>query len=225
MGQKVNPIGFRVGKVFNWKSCWFSDKAGVVDYVSEDFNIRKFLCSSIDYISDVLIERELGVTSGKMSFVTVRLYSNVPSSVIGGDGKNIKEIVSLLELKFKHNFNVNVVGLKNEYFSSRLICDKLGKQVKDRVPYRSAIKKILVSSSKFKSTGIKISVAGRLNGAEIVRSESFMCGKISLHSIKSNVDFYCGRVDTVYGTIGIKVWVCNGNLYTRRLPYNTLYDV
>jgi len=205
MGQKVNPIIFRVGFTRGWESNWYADKHQYGSYLVEDDQIRKFLMHALRKggVSRITIERAL-------NNVTVNIYSSKPGMIIGKKGDNIDKLRNVLGNKFGRIFQINIKEIRTPDLDAKLVGDMVAQQIERRFPYRRATKQAIEKTMQAGAKGIKIRVAGRLNGAEIARVEFFKEGNIPLHTLRADIDYAEVRAYTQYGTIGIKVWIYKG---------------
>jgi small subunit ribosomal protein S3 len=204
MGQKVNPIVFRLPIRKDWKSCWFADKKNFSKLVFEDFKIRAFIRSKLKHasIASVDIER-----SGER--VRVKLFTPRPGVVIGVKGKELERVTEALNRITRHDILVDVQEVKKPDLVAQLVSDGVASQLERRVAFRRALKKAIQTSMSFGASGIRIKCSGRLGGAEIARSEEQKAGCIPLHTFRENIDYGFSEANTVYGKIGVKCWICN----------------
>ena len=217
MGQKVNPLSFRVGYSVKWKSCWMADE-DFGNRLYEDYEIRKYLSNTCGAgIAEITIERSSGSERGDNELVTIRISTCFSGIMIGKNGEKIKTLTNTLRKRFKHNFQIDVVDVKRRDIVAKLVAEWIASQIENRFSYRSAAKKAMVNVMKNNVNGVKIQISGRLGGVEIARSEQFRMGRVSAHTMRSDLDFYCGKAKTVYGVIGVKVWIYRKDIL-HRLP-------
>lgn len=207
MGQKVNPISFRTGVrgCLKWSSRWFA-RSGYADLVNEDIAIRKFLYKEYAHtrINTIDIER-----SG--NYLKVIISSALPGLLIGKKGQDIEFLKKQLGLLVKRdNIEVSVQEIKDVYLTARLIAQVISEQITKRVSFKKAIKKAATDIMKANALGVKICISGRLDGAEIARSEWVRHGSVPLHTLRADIDYSALEALTTYGKIGIKVWICRG---------------
>lgn len=207
MGQKVNPISFRTGVrgCLKWSSRWFA-RSGYADLVNEDIAIRKFLYKEYAHtrINTIDIER-----SG--NYLKVVISSALPGLLIGKKGQDIEFLKKQLGLLVKRdNIEVSVQEIKDVYLTARLIAQVISEQITKRVSFKKAIKKAATDIMKANALGVKICISGRLDGAEIARSEWVRHGSVPLHTLRADIDYSALEALTTYGKIGIKVWICRG---------------
>jgi len=211
MGQKINPIGFRLGVNRGWDSVWFAKKKDFGKFLIEDFKIRKYIKKNIvnSGVSDIIIER-----SGKKLIVSI--HTSRPGFVIGKKGADIEKIKSnVLKISKDSEVSVNIKEIKKPELNAYLIAENIATQLIKRIAFRRAMKRGMQSASRLGALGIKIMVSGRLNGTEIARTEWERDGSIPSHTLRANIDYGTAEALTTYGIIGIKVWVYKGQLYKK----------
>ena len=202
MGQKVNPIGFRLGVNRGWDSVWYAKKKDFGNYLIEDFKIRNYIKKNVvnSGVSKVMIER----TSNKC-FVTI--YTSRPGFVIGKKGSDIDKIKNNLSKFTSNEVSLNIKEVKKPETNAYLVAENIAQQLVKRISYRRAMKRAVTNTIRLGALGIKVNVGGRLNGAEIARSEWYREGRVPLHTLKANIDYGVAEAMTTYGIIGIKVWI------------------
>lgn len=213
MGQKVNPIGYRIGINKKTDSIWFATKQEYVDNLHEDLMIKKYLIKRLDgaMISKITIER-------KTKSVTVDIHTGRPGQVIGRKGVEIEKLrneLTVLINKSKEsqlNVFVNVQEIKNMWIDAELVGQEIGRQIKQRVSFRRAMKFSIRNAMKNGAQGIKVQCSGRLGGAEMARTERYHEGRTPLHTLRADIDYRLVEVNTTYGIIGIKVWIYKGDI-------------
>jgi len=211
MGQKINPIGFRLGVNRGWDSVWFAKKKEFGKYLIEDFKIRKYIKKNIlnSGVSDIIIER-----SGKKLIVSI--HTSRPGFVIGKKGADIEKIKNnILKISKDSEVSVNIKEIKKPELNAYLIAENIATQLVKRIAFRRAMKRGMQSASRLGALGIKVMVSGRLNGTEIARTEWERDGSIPSHTLRANIDYGTAEALTTYGIIGIKVWVYKGQLYKK----------
>ncbi len=203
MGQKVNPIGLRVTVNKNWKSRWFSDKKNFGDMLVEDLEIREYVKKSLENaaVSDVRIERYA-------NRVRVNVHTARPGIVIGRKGQDIERIRTELSKRTGKEIYIEIREVKNADADAQLVAENIAVQLVRRISLRRAMKRAIKSAMDAGCTGIKIAAAGRLNGAELARTESYKEGSIPLQTLRANIDYGFAEAATLAGLIGIKVWIC-----------------
>lgn len=206
MGQKVNPIGFRLGINKDWNSKWFAGKE-YSSFVFEDFNIRKFLKNKLQQagISKIEIERAANK-------VRIKIHTARPGLVIGKKGTEIQNLKKELENKIKREFFIDIQEVRKPEVDAQLLAENIALQLVRRVSFRRAMKKSVTSALRFGIQGIKIACSGRLGGAEMARREWYRKGRVPLHTIRADIDYGFAEAFTTYGVIGIKVTIFNGEI-------------
>ena len=213
MGQKVNPIGFRVGVNKNWDSVWFIDKKGYAKALHEDLKIKKIVMD-FNYSNDekkngkkVAAEISKVEIYRKPDRLTVYINSSRPGIVIGQEGKNIQELTKLISKITSSKIDIKIKDLKKPETNAMLIAQGIAKQLSARIPFRRAMKKAISDAKKAGVNGIKIQCAGRLGGADMARTEWYREGRIPLQTLRADIDYGYTVANTTYGIIGVKVWV------------------
>lgn len=203
MGQKVNPIGFRLAINKDWRSRWFADKRTFGKLLLEDIKIRELITKRLKdaAVSDVYIERYA-------NRIRVTIKTARPGLVIGRKGEDIDKLRGILTKLTGKEIYVEIAEVKKPDLDAQLVAENVAMQLERRVSYRRAMKRALQMAMDNGGLGIKILVSGRLGGAEIARSESYKEGKIPLHTLRANIDYGTTEANTVAGIIGIKVWIC-----------------
>ena len=206
MGQKTNPIGLRLGINRTWSSIWFDEK-NYAEKLHEDIIIRSFIKNNIKdaSISKVNIERTA-------KSITVTIYTSRPGIVIGKGGSEVEKLKKNLSKLIQADVNVNVSEIKRPALSCELVGQSIAQQLEKKINYRRAVKKSIQSTMSMGAEGIKIQIAGRLNGIDIARSETFKEGRIPLHTLRSDIDYAHVEALTTFGIIGIKVWIFKGEI-------------
>ncbi len=206
MGQKVNPIGFRLGVNRDWDSRWFALKE-YSDFVLEDYTIRKFLKEKLSQAGVAKIEVERA--AGK---VRIRIHTARPGIVIGKKGSEIEALKKSLENKIKREVIVDIQEVRKPELNAQLVAENIALQLVRRVAFRRAMKKAVSSALRFGALGIKIACAGRLGGAEMARREWYREGRVPLHTLRADIDYGFAEAFTTYGVIGVKVTIFNGEI-------------
>ena len=204
MGQKVHPVGFRLGIFEDWHAHWFIKKGYGIE-VLEDLRIRKYLKNKLNDIEIGKIVIDKAVDNVKISILSSR-----PGVIIGKKGVGIEKIKQDLHDLLNKNIELSVQEVRSRDLSAVLVAKSIAEQLEKRVNYKRLLKKAGFAAMKNGAKGIKICVAGRLGGAEIARIEWLRLGSVPLHTLRSNVDFYIAEAITTYGVIGVKVWICKG---------------
>jgi small subunit ribosomal protein S3 len=210
MGQKTNPIGNRLGFIHGWESNWYGGNK-YKDKIVEDDQIRKYLHARLSRasISKIIIERTL-------KLVTVTINTARPGVIIGKGGQEVDKLKEELKKLTKKEIQINIFEVKRPELDARLVADGIARQIEARISFRRAIKMSIGSTMRMGAEGIKVKISGRLNGAEMARSEMYKDGRTPLHTFRADIDYAVGEALTTYGLIGIKVWICKGEVYGRR---------
>ena len=210
MGQKVNPIGFRLGVNRGWDSVWFARKADYGKFLIEDYKIRQFIRKNIPNsgVSEVIIER-----SGKKC--SVFIHTSRPGFVIGKKGSDIEKIKAKLSKITDSEVSVNIKEIKKPELNAYLVAENISQQLVKRIAYRRAMKRAMQSAMRLGAKGIKVTLSGRLAGNEIARSEWLREGSIPLHTLRANLDYAESEALTTYGIIGVKVWIYKGEIFLK----------
>ncbi len=212
MGQKVNPVGMRIGVNRDWNSRWYANSNDFHVFLNEDIRIRKYLEKNLKdaLLSHIEIERK---KSGEGMNVIVSVFVARPGVVIGQDGKNITKIKEdLTKLTKDATVRIDVVEVKNPDLDANIVAQSIAKQLEERASFRTAQKKAIQRVRKSGAKGIRTVVSGRLGGADIARSEGYKDGVIPLHTLRSDIDFAICHAATQYGRLGVKVWICRGEI-------------
>ena len=207
MGQKVSPIGLRIGINKDWQAKWFAPKNEVATLLNKDIKIRKFLSTRLKdaAMSDVIIER-------KKNNVEVFIHTAKPGIVIGHGGEEIEKLKKELSALVDENVKVSIIEIKKPDMVAQIVADNIAHQIEGRVSFRIAQKRAIRNAMKAGAKGIKTLVAGRLGGAEMARSEGYTEGMIPLHTLRANIDYATSEAHTTFGLIGVKVWIYKGEI-------------
>lgn len=210
MGQKCNPIGNRLGIIKGWDSNWFGGKS-YSDKILEDSKIREYLQARLSKasVSKIIIERTLKV-------ITITVNTARPGIIIGKGGQEVDKLKEELKKITKKDVQINIFEVKRLELDAYLVGSNIARQLEGRVSYRRAVKMAIASTMRMGSEGIKIQVAGRLGGAEMARTETLKEGRIPLHTLRADIDYAQVEALTKVGLIGIKVWICKGEVYGKR---------
>lgn len=206
MGQKINPIGFRLGVSSDWSSKWYAEKGQYADYLESDIQIRKFIRKRLANasVSRINIERN-------KEAVSITIFTARPGVVIGKKGEDISLLKTDISKEFDISANINIEEIRKPELDAYLVAESIAQQLEKRVMFRRAMKRSITSTMRLGALGIKICVSGRLNGAEIARSEWIREGRIPLHTLRANIDYGFAEALTGYGIIGVKVWIYKGD--------------
>ena len=219
MGQKVNPIGLRLGINRNWESRWFPNKSRMPENVAEDNKIRKFVKKELYYagISQTIIER----TTKK---VRVTVVAARPGIIIGKKGADVEKLKANLNKLVGKEIAVNIKEERKPFLSGQLAAENIAQQLERRVAFRRAMKRVMQNAIKAGAKGIKVSVSGRLGGAEMARTEWYLEGRVPLHTLRARIDYGFAEGHTTYGCIGIKVWIFKGEVLAKGIPVERTND-
>ena len=212
MGQKVNPIGMRLGFIKQSNSFWYPDGNSFANILKSDIRIREYIRSTLPKaaaISKIFIER-IGQN------VKIIINTARPGIVIGKRGEDIEKLKTNLIKKYNISVNINVEEIKKPELDAYLVADNIAIQLKRRVLFRRAMKRAVLSAVKYGAKGIKVSVSGRLGGTDIARREWYKEGRIPLHTFKADIDYGCVAANTIYGLIGVKVWIYKGDIIFKK---------
>ena len=210
MGQKTNPIGNRLGFIKGWDSNWYGGN-DYSDKLAEDDQIRRYLHARLQRasVSKIIIERTLKV-------VTVTVMTARPGVIIGRGGSEVDKLKEELKKLTKKEIQINIHEIKRPELDAKLVADSIARQIEGRISFRRAAKMSVAGTMRVGAEGIKVQISGRLNGAEMARSESYKDGRIPLHTFRADIDYALSEAHTTYGRIGIKVWICKGEVYGKR---------
>lgn len=206
MGQKVHPIGMRVGVIRDWDAKWYAEKE-YAEYLHEDLRIRKFIASKLAdaAVSTVEIERAA-------NRVNVSIHTAKPGMVIGKGGAEVENLRKELNKLTCKRVHINIVEIKKPDLDAKLVGEGIARQLENRVAFRRAQKQAIQRTMRSGAKGIKTQVSGRLNGADIARSEGYSEGTVPLHTLRADIDYAWEEADTTYGKLGVKVWIYRGEV-------------
>jgi len=213
MGQKVNPLGIRLGITRDWTSRWYAGKKQFPVHVYTDFRVRKFLTTKLHEasVSRILIERAA-------KKVNITIQTARPGIVIGKKGEDIEklrqETAKLLSMAVS-DVRINIAEIRKPELDSQLVADSIAQQIEKRVMFRRAMKRAVMSTMRSGALGVKVRVSGRLNGSEIARTEWYREGRIPLHTFRADIDYGLSEAHTTYGIIGVKVWIFKGEVFDK----------
>ena len=207
MGQKVSPIGLRVGINKDWESKWYAPKKDFSKQLIEDIKIREYLLKTLSdaAVSSVEIER-------KKDRVDVKIHTAKPGVIIGKGGEDIEKLRNSVKRLVNEEIYVSIIEEKNPDLNAQLVADSIAKQIENRANFRNVQKRAIKNTMKAGAKGIKTAVSGRLGGAEMARTEGYTEGTVPLHTIRANIDYATAEASTTYGKIGVKVWIYKGEI-------------
>ena len=210
MGQKANPISNRLGIIRGWESNWYGGK-DLAEKLHGDFQIREYLRARINKggMSQIVIERTL-------NRITVTIHTSKPGIIIGKGGGEVDRIKEELKKLTKKDVQINIVEIRRPELDAAIVGENIARQIEARINFRRAVKMAIASTMRMGAEGIKVRASGRLGGAEIARSEEVKMGRVPLHTFRADIDYALAEAQTVYGKIGIKVWICRGEVFGKR---------
>ncbi len=210
MGQKVNPISNRLGIIRGWDSNWYGGK-NYAEKLIEDDKIRKYLNARLAKasVSKIIIERTL-------KLITVTVNTARPGIIIGKGGQEVDKLKEELKKLTKKEVQINIFEVRRPELDATIVANNIARQIEGKISYRRAIKMTIASTMRMGAQGIKVQISGRLGGAEMARSEMYKEGRIPLHTLRADIDFSKAEALTKVGLIGLKVWICNGEIYGKR---------
>ena len=210
MGQKTNPIGNRLGIIRGWESNWYGGN-DYGDKLAEDSKIRKYIHARLNKasVSRVIIERTL-------KLVTITITTARPGIIIGKGGQEVDKLKEELKKITGKEVQINIFEIKRPELDAKLVAASIARQIENRISYRRAIKMAIASTMRMNAEGIKVQISGRLNGAEMARSENYKEGRIPLSTFRADIDYALEESNTTYGKIGVKVWIMKGEVYGKR---------
>jgi len=210
MGQKVNPISNRLGIIRGWDSNWYGGRNFATKIV-EDFKIREYLNARLAKasISRIIIERTL-------KLITVTVNTARPGIIIGKGGQEVDKLKEELKKITLKDVQINIFEVKRPELDANIVANNIARQIEGKISYRRAIKTTIASTMRMGAEGIKVMISGRLGGAEMARSEKYKEGRTPLHTLRADIDYALAEAHTKVGVVGVKVWICNGEVYGRR---------
>ena len=210
MGQKTNPIGNRLGIIRGWESNWYGGQ-NFGNKLAEDAKIRKYLRIRLSKgsVSRIAIERTL-------KLVTITIHTARPGIIIGKGGQEVETLKQEINKITNKEIQINIFEVKKPELEATLVADSIARQIEGRISYKRAIKMSIASTMRMGAEGIKVQISGRLNGAEMARSEMYKDGRTPLHTFRADIDYSLAEAQTTYGLIGVKVWICRGEVYGKR---------
>lgn len=210
MGQKTNPIGNRLGYIRGWESAWYGGR-DYGDKIAEDHQIRTYLYARLSKasVSRIIIERTL-------KLVTITITTARPGVIIGKGGQEVDKLKEELKKLTSKDVQINIFEIKRPELDAKLVADSVARQIEGRISYRRAIKMAIAATMRLGAEGIKVQISGRLNGAEMARSEMYKDGRTPLHTFRADIDYALSEAHTTYGRIGVKVWIMKGEVYGKR---------
>ncbi len=211
MGQKANPISNRLGIVRGWDSNWYGDKNNFSEKLVEDQKLRDYLNARFSKggIAKIVIERTL-------NRITVTIHTSRPGIIIGKGGQEVDRLKEELKKLTDKEVQINISEIRRPELDANIVGETIAKQIEARINYRRAIKMAIASTMRMGAEGIKVRISGRLNGSDMSRSEEYKEGRTPLHTFRADIDYALKEASTVYGLIGVKVWICKGEVFGKR---------
>ncbi|MDF1544298.1 MAG: 30S ribosomal protein S3 [bacterium] len=216
MGQKTHPVGFRLGVIKTWNSRWFARDNRFSDLLIEDMMVKRYINRRLDNAGIAAVN-----ISRAPKKVTIDIHTSRPGIVIGRKGAEVDKLREELQMLTKKDILLNIVEVRKPELNARLVADSIARQLEGRVAFRRALKKALAATMKMGAVGIKVQCAGRLGGAEIARTEKYKDGRVPLHTLRADIDYSTSTASTTYGCIGVKVWICRGEIMEQGAFYET----
>ena len=210
MGQKVHPIGIRLGIVKDWTSTWYADSDKYADFLNLDLQVRAFIKQKLKHASVSRIHIERPANNAAITIHTAR-----PGIVIGKKGEDIERLRAEVSRKMGMPVHINIEEIRKPEIEAQLVAESVAQQLERRIMFRRAMKRAVGNAMRLGALGIKIMVAGRLNGAEIARTEWYREGRVPLHTLRADIDYGVTEASTTYGVIGVKVWIFKGEILDR----------
>jgi len=210
MGQKTNPISNRLGIIKGWESNWYNSKS-YADNIISDNKIRQYINARLAKVavSKIYIERSLKV-------VTITIHTSRPGAIIGTKGQEVDKLKEELKKITGQEIQINISEIKRPELDATLVAQGVAKQIEGRISYKRAIKMAIGNTMRVGAEGVKILISGRIGGAEMARTEQYKEGRIPLHTLRADIDFAQYEAHTTYGSIGVKVWICRGEIYGKK---------
>ena len=211
MGQKVHPIGMRLGISTDWNSTWYANSQDYANYLNDDMRVREFIKKKLAHasISRIQIDRPARA-------MVITIHTARPGIVIGKKGEDIEKLRRIIAPMMGININnvkLNIAEIRKPELDAQLVAEGVAQQLERRVMFRRAMKRVITNTMRLGAQGVKISVSGRLNGAEIARREWYHEGRVPLHTLRADIDYGIAEAATTYGIIGVKVWICKGEVF------------
>ncbi len=222
MGQKVHPTGFRLGVASSWTSTWYAEGQDYAKYLNEDIEIRQFLRQRLQQASVGRVEIARPARAAQVTIHTAR-----PGIVIGKKGQDVealrKELAGRMGLD-RNNVKINIEEIRKPEIDALLVAEGVAQQLEKRIMFRRAMKRAVANAMRLGALGVRINVAGRLNGAEIARSEWYREGRVPLHTLRADIDYGFAEAQTTYGILGVKVWIFKGEVFDLDTPKETVKE-
>jgi small subunit ribosomal protein S3 len=216
MGQKVHPIGIRLGIVQDWSSKWFADSQNYADYLNVDLRVREHIKKALSHASVSKIQIERPANNARITIHTAR-----PGIVIGKKGEDIESLRKQISKLMGVPVNVNIEEIRKPELDAHLVAENIAQQLERRIMFRRAMKRAVTNAMRLGAQGVKVRVSGRLNGADIARAEWYHEGRVPLHTLRADIDYGFYEAQTTYGVIGVKVWLFKGEIFDKGVEQST----
>jgi small subunit ribosomal protein S3 len=216
MGQKVHPIGIRLGIVKDWSSKWFADSKNYADYLNMDIKVREHIRKALAHASVSKIQIERPANNARITIHTAR-----PGIVIGKKGEDIENLRKDISKIMGVPVNVSIEEIRKPELDAHLVAENIAQQLERRIMFRRAMKRAVTNAMRLGAQGVKVRVSGRLNGADIARAEWYHEGRVPLHTLRADIDFGFYEAQTTYGVIGVKVWLFKGEVFDKGVEQST----
>lgn len=216
MGQKVNPIGIRLGIVKDWTSKWYADSKNFADNLNMDLKVRDHIRKALANASVSRVQIERPANNARITIHTAR-----PGIVIGKKGEDVEKLRAELSKMMGVTVNINIEEIRKPELDARLVAENIAQQLERRIMFRRAMKRAVTNAMRLGALGVKVRVSGRLNGAEIARTEWYHEGRVPLHTLRADIDYGVVEANTTYGVIGVKVWLFKGEVFEKGLITDT----
>jgi small subunit ribosomal protein S3 len=213
MGQKVNPIGIRLGIVKDWTSKWYADSKNFADYLNVDIKVREYIRKALAHASVSRIQIERPANNARITIHTAR-----PGIVIGKKGEDVEKLRKAIGDMMGVAVTINIEEIRKPEIDATLVAENIAQQLERRIMFRRAMKRAVTNAMRLGALGVKVRVSGRLNGAEIARTEWYHEGRVPLHTLRADIDYGVVEAQTTYGVIGVKVWLFKGEVFEKGLP-------
>jgi small subunit ribosomal protein S3 len=219
MGQKVHPIGIRLGIVKDWTSTWYADSKDFADYLNMDLKVRAYIRKALSNASVSRVQIERPANNARITIHTAR-----PGIVIGKKGEDVDKLRKTLTKMMGVTVNINIEEIRKPELDAHLVAENIAQQLERRIMFRRAMKRAVTNAMRLGALGVKVRVSGRLNGAEIARTEWYHEGRVPLHTLRADIDYGIVEASTTYGIIGVKVWLFKGEIFDKGVPVGSKTD-
>jgi len=213
MGQKVNPIGIRLGIVKDWTSKWYAGSKDFADYLNMDLKVRDYIRKALSHASVSRVQIERPANNARITIFTAR-----PGIVIGKKGEDVEKLRKEVGAMMKMAVAINIEEIRKPELDATLVAENIAQQLERRIMFRRAMKRAVTNAMRLGAQGVKVRVSGRLNGADIARAEWYHEGRVPLHTLRADIDYGVYEANTTYGVIGVKVWLFKGEVFEKGVP-------